>query len=170
MAASQKMILDPRFMGKLAHIRKRCYTKISSLNVSYATGKEPLMPGQGEYKVAKKFDVWSPPHSFTCAQFHIKGHVPEGEDPNKLGIIFNISGEGLISDKEGVPTIGMTSKFTGLCNVIQAHPAKTLVPISKVSDGKEIDFFMDASYNGLRCLGVVFSVDLVRINQEIKDF
>ena len=170
MAASQKMILDPRFMGKLAHIRKRCYTKISSLNVSYATGKEPLMPGQGEYKAAKKFDVWSPPHSFTCAQFHINGHVPEGEDPNKLGIIFNISGEGLISDKEGVPTIGMTSKFTGLCNVIQAHPAKTLVPISKVSDGKEIDFFMDASYNGLRCLGVVFSVDLVRINQEIKDF
>ncbi len=170
MAASQKMILDPRFMGKLARIRKKCYTKISSLNVSYATNKEPILPGQGDYKAAKKFDVWSKPHTFTCAQFHVTGTVPDGQDPDMLGIIFNISGEGLISDKEGVPSIGMTSKFTGLCNVIQAHPAKTLIPLYKVSDGKEIDFFMDAGYNGLRCLGVVFGVDLVRINKEVKDF
>ena len=170
MAASQRMILDPRFMGKLARIRKRCYSKICSLDVSYATEKEPFMPGQGTYKKAKKFDIWSPPHSFTCAQFHVTGKVPDGVDVDQAGIIFNISGEGLISDKDGVPSIGMTSKFTGLCNVLQAHPAKTLVPLKKVSDGKEIDFFMDAGYNGLRCLGVVFSVDLVKINQEIKDF
>ena len=170
MPASQKMILDPRFMSKLAHIRKKCYTKIKTLSVSYATNSEPLSPGQGDYKAAKKFDIWSGPHSFTCAQFHVTGSVPEGNDPKELGVIFNISGEGLLFDKDGVPSIGMTSKFTGLCNVLQAHPAKTMVPLEYVSDGKEIDFFMDASYNGLRCLGVVFSVDLVKINQEIKDF
>ncbi len=170
MAASQRMLFDLRFLGKLARLRKKCYTKISSLNVSYATSKEPLAPKQGEYKEAKKFSIWSKPHSFTCAQFHITGRVPEGVNPDELGIIFNISGEGLMYDKDGVPSIGMTSKFTGLCNVLQAHPAKTLIPLNKVSDGKEIDFYMDAGYNGLRCLGVVFSVDLVKINQEIKDF
>ncbi len=170
MAASQRMILDPRFMGKLHSIRKKCYTKITSLSVSYATNPEPFLPGQGDYKTAKKFDIWSKPHSFTCAQFHVTGSVPDGYDPKELGIIFNISGEGQMYDKEGVPSIGMTSKFTGLCNVLQAHPAKTLVPLDKVSDGKEIDFFMDAGYNGLRCLGVVFSVDLVKINQGMKDF
>ena len=84
MAASQKMILDPRFMGKLHSIRKKCYTKITSLNVSYATDKEPFMPGQGEYKQAKKFDIWSGPHSFTCAQFHVTGSVPEGFDKGQL--------------------------------------------------------------------------------------
>ncbi len=170
MPASLKMLFRPEFMAKLAVIRNQCYTKISELSVSVATDKEPFSQNQGTYHTAKKGEIWAKGHSFTCAQFHITGKVPAGYADKDLAVITNITGEGIVYDKNGVPFLGMTSKFGSYTNLLQAHPAKTLLPLEKVSENGTIDFYIDAGYNGLRCMGIVFGVNVVKINRSVKEF
>ncbi len=168
--ASVQMLSDPFFLPKLLVIRSKIYSTISNLSVAYATGNEPFPAKDGRYKKAHKFSVWAKGHAFTCAQFHITGSVPKGEDKNDLALLINITGEGQLFDKAGTPIIGMTTKFGGFATALQAHPAKTLIPLDKITDNDDIDFYMDAGYNGLRNNGIVFGVKLVRINKPVKEF
>ena len=162
----------PVLLKKILKLRGRAYTVISPLNVSVSTAKEPISASEGVFRDIKKFGVWG--KAFNCAQFHVKGTVPADYPREELGILADVGGEGqLYSD--GQPTIALTNRIHSALDVLQAHKGKSLIKLADVTDTNEIDFYIDAGYNGsLPHLPFknarFFGVHLVKINKDAKIF
>lgn len=165
---------NPVLLKKVLTLRGKVYSYISPLFVTVSTAKEPFSHEEGIYRKIKKGNTWGKP--FVSAQFHVKGEVPDSyDDYTNLAIIADVGGEGQLYNKNNEPTVALTNRVHTALDFFQAHKGKTLINLTDVTTTKDIDFFIDAGYNGNLPLfplgkGRFKDVYLVKINEIAKDF
>ena len=137
----------------LERIKKHVYDVVGKLEIveAYRT-KEPVdfaHRKEGEPFEAKVGEVWG--DVFDCAWMHIVGKVPSSCKGKHAVMILDVSGEGLIYDKNGKPFRGITS-FNATQGGYTMHDwgVKRVVQISECSTGEEeIDIWVDCGNNDL---------------------
>ena len=149
MQAFYNHLADRTFPDTEKRIKDRVYKKIGDLSMEIYKTKEPV-PFYGIANAPfQKIEVgenWG--ELFDCAWFHFTGDIPSAA-LGKAVCIIDISGEGCVYTKSGVPVQGITSG-TSTFSVALGSAVKRIIPLSDklIVDGK-IDFFVDAGNNDL---------------------
>ena len=148
MQAFYNHLADRTFADTEYRIKEKIYKKIADLSIEIYRTKEPIpfreMVDKPFQKIGKG-DNWG--ELFDCAWFHFTGDVPAIS--GQTVCLIDVSGEGCVYSKEGVPFIGITSG-TSTFDVALGSAVKRVVPLTKelIADGK-IDFYVDAGNNDL---------------------
>ena len=134
----------------IARLKNCVYRKGSDLELEIYTSHEPLPFSErknGEYRKVRPGDQWG--GLFDCAWFHCTGKATGEMRGEKLVLVIDINGEGLIFDREGCPFRGITN-VNSVFDRAHGNPGKRIVPFCECSEGNEtVDFWMDAGCNDL---------------------
>lgn len=108
---------------------------------------------------------------FDCAWMRIYGTRPTATYRHKLVALVDIGGEGLIVAKDGSPVCGITNKASSY-GVPPDKPGKWVIDLSLISEGNEVEFWVDAACNDLFGYvtngGVISDVHIATCNQLLK--
>ncbi|HPO52914.1 MAG TPA: glycoside hydrolase family 38 C-terminal domain-containing protein [Clostridia bacterium] len=157
----------------LEHLREKSYTKIGSLNATAYVTEEPV-PFEDRFVGREiKLEVgkrWAD-KVFDCAWMHITGDIPKGTPKDRLVYLIDISGEGLVYDKNGTPKQGITC-YASQFDYRLGLPVKKVVLDDNLSEGGRAEFFIDCGANDLfgnlkNNLEVV-QMDIALVNPEIR--
>ena len=108
---------------------------------------------------------------FDCAWMHITGDIPKGTPKDRLVYLIDISGEGLVYDKNGTPKQGITC-YASQFDYRLGLPVKKVVLDDNLSEGGRAEVFIDCGANDLignlkNNLEVV-QMDIALVNPEIQ--
>lgn len=151
-----KKIISPIAIKKCKETAKqllenKAYTVISEdlSCIGYVT-KEPVSFNEkttGTEKTIKVNDKWAE-NVFDCARFHITGQIPEKYEASEIVFLINCGGEGLIYDRYGEPKQAITC-YASNFDYSLGKPVKRVVLNNNLTDGRDIDFWIDAGANDL---------------------
>lgn len=172
MLEALEIFKHPILLKKALKLRGKAYTIIAPLKVTVATAEEPFAAEEGVFRNIRKWGYWG--KAFNCAQFHVTGTVPDSYDKKDLGILADVGGEGQLY-RDNQPTVALTNRIHSALDIMQAHKGKSLIKLSDVTESAQIDFFIDAGYNGSLPHfpfknARFFGVHLVKINKDAKAF
>ncbi|MBR4749093.1 MAG: alpha-mannosidase [Abditibacteriota bacterium] len=102
---------------------------------------------RGERLVLRKGDSWG--KLFDCGWFHFTGQVPAEAAGCDVVLLIDVSGEGCVVDRDGVPQMGITNKASDF-DRSHGEPGKRVYPMFlPASGGETVDLWMDAGLNDL---------------------
>jgi alpha-mannosidase len=131
-------------------IQKAIYVPIAELDITAWVTKEPLQyedRANGAMMSLKKGDRWG--GLFDCAWFRFTGTVPDSAAGKNVVLMIDLSGEGLVVDKDGNPAQGLTTRHS-FYGVSLGSPGKRIVPFASPAKGREkVDLWVDAGNNDL---------------------
>ena len=129
-------------------LKDRIYKKTGELTITCYKTREPVSFREretGEKRTLNKGEKWG--ELFDCAWFHFIGIIPEACRGKKTVLLIDISGEGLIVDRDGNPVRGITNVATEFSF---AGGGKRVYYLEDEPQGGEIvDLWMDAGCNDL---------------------
>lgn len=132
-------------------LENKAYTVISeNLSCTGYVTKEPVSFNEkttGTEKTIKVNDKWAE-NVFDCAWFHITGKIPEKYEASEIVFLINCGGEGLIYDRYGEPKQAITC-YASNFDYSLGKPVKRVVLNNNLTDGREVDFWIDAGANDL---------------------
>ena len=129
------------------------YTDICALDCEMWVTREPVPFAQRETGAHKKLrlgDKWTD-GLFDCGWMHVTGQIPADTDiaDPALCLLADISGEGLVFDKDGREMQGITS-YSSFGDFRGGTAGKRVIPIEGLADeAGRIDFWIDAAANDL---------------------
>lgn len=136
--------------GYIQGLENKIYSPIAVLKAEGMVSKEPISFDERlnyDYAEYGEGQVWG--SLFECAWFHISGQVPPDAKGEKIVLMLDFSGEGLIFDKEGTPLRGITNVSSSF-DYSLGMPGKKILPFCECSVGSEnIDIWVDAGCNDL---------------------
>jgi alpha-mannosidase len=131
-------------------IENAIYVPIADLDITVWVTKEPLPfedRASGSMVSLKKGDRWG--DLFDCAWFRFTGIVPDSAAGKNVALMIDLSGEGLVVDKDGDPEQGLTTRHS-LYDLSLGSPGKRIVPLASPAKGREkVDLWVDAGNNDL---------------------
>ncbi len=134
----------------LAKIEDAIYTHLQPLRVEAWLTAEPVPYEQrtsGQYRELTLGQPWG--SLWACAWMHITGSVPAEARGEKVVLLIDINGEGLVVDDKGVPVISLTTVNSDF-DLSLGWPGKRVVDVTDSARGGEvIDLWMDAGANDL---------------------
>ncbi|MDR1465806.1 MAG: glycosyl hydrolase-related protein [Oscillospiraceae bacterium] len=142
-----------RLQRAIDQLIRRAYKEVAPLDCVAYHSPEPLPFAQrtaGQCMRLRMGDVWAK-RTFDCAWMHVTGQLPPGLSPENPDLVFlaDISGEGLIVDREGRAIQGITS-YTSFSDFRQGVAGKRVVlPQGLVGPDGKVDFWIDAAANDL---------------------
>lgn len=166
-----------RFRGdtaeKIESYEKKIYEKAAPLFIEVFLSDEPLKFEEREKGEFHRFEVgetWSK-KLFGCGWFHITGKIPENEDKKGLVCRIDISGEGLVTDKNGEPLRGITT-FSSQYDYSLGMPEKREIPVDeRICENGKIDFYIDGANNDLfgdkMNSGRIMRAEIARENRDL---
>lgn len=140
----------------LETLETHCWIPVAPLTVTVWKTREPVpfeRRTDGERINLKPGDVWGSA-VFDCAWFRFKGTIPERfADIRPLALRIDANGELLLTDTQGVPLRGLTSRASHFAKHL-GRPLKTIFQgLEKISvpDSKprQIECWADAGFNDL---------------------
>lgn len=160
--------------GYIAGLEKKLYSPIGVLKAEGMMSKEPVPFSErlnGDYAEYVEGQVWG--SLFDCAWFHITGHVPTVAKGEKVILMLDISGEGLVFDKDGTPYRGITNVSSSF-DYSLGMPGKKIVPFSECSSGNEsVDIWVDAGCNDLfgrfRGEGKIVDLKICTVDEDARE-
>ena len=134
----------------LAQIEDAIYTHLQPLRVEAWLTPEPVPYDQrssGTYRDLQLGESWG--SLWDCAWMHITGEVPASARGQKVVLLIDINGEGLVFDETGCPVLSLTTVNSDF-DLSLGWPGKRVVDVTKSARGGEaIDLWMDAGANDL---------------------
>lgn len=88
-------------------------------------------------------------NTFDCAYFHVTGTLPAGYKAEDVVFVVDVSGEGLIYDKEGNPKQGITTHVSSFDYTLGFAGKTVVYSEGLVDENGKIEFFIDAGANDL---------------------
>ncbi len=162
------------YVGFANKLKKLAYTKVGSLKMEgyYSTAPLPFDKRfDGEYIALSKGTIWAK-NTFDCMWVHCTGNVTSDFGNKKLRFKIDLGGEGLVCDKNGRPTQGITN-FVSEYDYSLGKPGKLIVLSEGLVEGGVIDFWIDAAANDLfgkfQQNAVIKCADIVCENENIRN-
>ncbi len=143
-------VMRVKYQKALAVLKEKMYTKIGDLSCEGFFSKEPLpfeRKTEGE-KIALAVGKGYAKDVFDCAWLHITGKIPSGYTADEVVFLIDTAGEGLVFDKDGHAKQGITT-FCSKFDYTLGMPEKKVVLTDGLTDGENIDFFIDCGANDL---------------------
>jgi alpha-mannosidase len=149
MEAELEIYKEPWLVTHLHSIRRRIYTKITDLETTVCTDKEPIpfeeRTSRSQRKISKN-QTWG--KAFTCSWFHFTGSIPEEVKSKHIVLIINIDGEGLLVSENNEPVSAITSRIS-FVERLQSTRGKKVIDFTGCSKGGErIDVWLEGGFNG----------------------
>jgi alpha-mannosidase len=133
------------FKEKLQELGEQVYTKIDDLTIGYVKDSNPIKFDKNlPFKKVRIGEQWG--QLFDCAWFKFEGVV--SQDTEKLVLMIDVGGEGLVYDSEMNSLTGLTNKNSSY-GIPPEKPGKYIVELSNVNNGDPIIVYVDASCNDL---------------------
>lgn len=152
-------------------LKDRSYQKAEELTITCYKTKEPVSFEEresGEKQVLKKGEKWG--DLFDCGWFHFTGIIPEKCKGRKTVLLIDISGEGLIVDKDGNPVRGITNVATEFS--FAGGGKRVYCLEDNLQGGEVIDIWMDAGCNDLfgrlKNDGKILEADIAIQNTKVR--
>lgn len=157
----------------LDKIEKNIYKNISALDVGIWVTKEPVTYENrftGANRKIKVGDTWG--ELWDCAWFNFKGRIPEEAAGKDLVLLIDISGEGLVVDKNGDPLQGLTT-VSAESDKTQGSPRKRVIECALLGlTDNLIDVWADAGCNDLngkyKDSGTLKEAFIAECNEEMR--
>lgn len=157
----------------LDELRAKAYTKIGELACTAYVTDEPL-PFENRFdgtkKVIKTGTCWAE-KTFDCAWFHITGLIPADAPKDRIVYLIDVSGEGLVYDKDGTPKQGITC-YASQFDYRLGLPVKKVVLDKNLSCDGVIEFFIDCGANDLfgnfKNKSAVQQLDIAVVNPSVR--
>lgn len=154
MVKTMKPIMDKLTKEKLqcakCVLRDFVYDRLSVLNLSYAVTEEPVPFVERlklNYQSISEGEVWSD-RLWDCGWFHATGKVPSAPEGKALYVALDFEGEGCVFDKNGKPLRGITNVSSEFDREL-GFPGKRYIKLSELTDGDEIDLWIETGNNDL---------------------
>lgn len=166
MTENQTKLITVQAERWLSLLKDEAEEQLSLLHAEYARTEEPVPYEEREklkYLPIAVGEQWSE-RVFDCAWMHITGEGAEGED---LFVKLDYDGEGLVYGENG-PVRGITN-FSCMYDPALGKPEKLYIPLSEVTKGGKVDFWVDAASNDLFGnfhTGTLIACALVRRDRE----
>lgn len=139
-----------RIKGAIERIQTKIYRKVGELNAKAYVTPEPVGFAdrmQGAEKDVACGESWG--KHWDCAWFHFKGTLPQEVAPQSLFLSIDLSGEGLVCDKDGTAVQGIVTPLSTYDRSL-GEPGKKYIPITHLIDeSKKIELWVDAGCNDL---------------------
>ncbi len=139
-----------KMMNALSALKEKMYTVVGSLQCVGYVSNEPLSFEHKEngtkvdLAVGKSFAK----NVFDCAWLHVTGTLPEGYNAEDVVFLIDTAGEGLVFDRFGSVKQGITT-FCSQFDYTLGMPEKKVVLTDGLTDGRNIDFYIDCGANDL---------------------
>lgn len=171
-----KFILSKGLIGVVRRVRGKVYKKIGTLNAKFAVSDEPTSFEERlslSYKTISPGQVWSTKR-FECGWYNFTGEIPACAKGQKVQLVLNVGGEGLIVDEKGIP-VDATSGIFSFIDFMQPIRGNKTIGFLEVAEGKEkVDIWMEVGNNrtpGKTPVKQTYrKAEIVVVNEEIKAF
>lgn len=154
MAENAKLFYQKSWEGcikeAMNQLESGMYQTVASLSFELYWSKEPLpfdRKTEGVKRAISLGETWG--DLFDCGWFHFTGTVPQNTAIEDLVARIDLSGEGLMFDRQGTPVIGLTNAHC-LFDPYWGTSAKREIPLKYCTeDGQTVDFWVDAGCNDI---------------------
>lgn len=134
----------------ISYLFDQSYTPIADLQcIGYVT-KEPITfnnKTEGKKVELSTNEKWAE-EVFDCAWFNFTGSIPDNYKPSDIVFLINTGGEGLIYDSKGDPKQSITC-YASQYDYRLGMPVKKVVINDNLTNGNNVDFWVDAGANDL---------------------
>lgn len=172
----ESQISIDKISRKLTCLKKKIYSPVVDLKISYSRTKEPIPYNERlelENKSIQTGEKWG--ELWDCAWFHFtyKDKLPETTFGKKLVLIIDINGEGCLFDNNGTPIRGITNVSSHF-EMSLGTPGKRVIPFVENAKGSEtVDLWVDAGCNDLFGIykgeGKVNQAQIAVCNDELRE-